>query len=264
MGLCAWDDRADATLGCPAARAVRGLGGCAPGGRLRPGSTVEPRTWSSCSRCRPEHRLTRDEVVEALWPHLGAKAGVANLHKAAHYARKALGWPRGDRAASRRGGARPAAPRRDRRRAARGRRLATRASPPSCCPTIAMRSGPPCTVSGSRAAARQRCGARVAGRSCCAHDPADEEINRALCASSRRPAIAPRRYASSGGCASALAALGLTPSEETLSLFREISRGEPVRAPTRPSAADARPRPGAGRRAQGARRDRARHRVAPC
>ena len=41
----------------------------------------------------PGHRLTRDEVVEALWPHLGAKAGVANLHKAAYYARKALGWP---------------------------------------------------------------------------------------------------------------------------------------------------------------------------
>ena len=39
----------------------------------------------------PRHRLTRDQVVEALWPHLGAKAGVANLHKAAYYARKALG-----------------------------------------------------------------------------------------------------------------------------------------------------------------------------
>src|SRR6188472_3249513 len=41
----------------------------------------------------PEHRLTRDEVVEALWPHLGAKAGMANLHKAAYHARRALGWP---------------------------------------------------------------------------------------------------------------------------------------------------------------------------
>lgn len=41
----------------------------------------------------PGHRMTRDQVVEALWPHLGAKAGVANLHKAAYYARKALGWP---------------------------------------------------------------------------------------------------------------------------------------------------------------------------
>ena len=41
----------------------------------------------------PEHRLTRDEVIEALWPKLSATAGVANLHKAAHYARRALGWP---------------------------------------------------------------------------------------------------------------------------------------------------------------------------
>ena len=41
----------------------------------------------------PGHRLTRDQVVDALWPHLGAKAGVANLHKAAYHARKALGWP---------------------------------------------------------------------------------------------------------------------------------------------------------------------------
>src|SRR5829696_7740792 len=29
------------------------------------------------------HRLTRDEVVEALWPHLEAEAGAANLRKAA-------------------------------------------------------------------------------------------------------------------------------------------------------------------------------------
>ena len=40
----------------------------------------------------PGHRMTRDQVVEALWPHLRAEAGVANLHKAAYYARKALGW----------------------------------------------------------------------------------------------------------------------------------------------------------------------------
>ncbi|HEU4977011.1 MAG TPA: AAA family ATPase [Baekduia sp.] len=39
-------------------------------------------------------RLPRDAVVEALWPHLGAEAGLANLHKAAHHARRALGEPR--------------------------------------------------------------------------------------------------------------------------------------------------------------------------
>jgi DNA-binding SARP family transcriptional activator/tetratricopeptide (TPR) repeat protein len=36
------------------------------------------------------HRLTRDQVVEALWPHLGIDAGGANLRKAAHHARQAL------------------------------------------------------------------------------------------------------------------------------------------------------------------------------
>jgi DNA-binding SARP family transcriptional activator/tetratricopeptide (TPR) repeat protein len=39
------------------------------------------------------HRLTRDQVVEALWPHLEVEAGAANLRKAAHYARQALADP---------------------------------------------------------------------------------------------------------------------------------------------------------------------------
>ncbi|MFL5824943.1 MAG: ATP-binding protein [Thermoleophilaceae bacterium] len=39
------------------------------------------------------HRLTRDQVIEGLWPHLEVEAGAANLRKAAHYARQALGSP---------------------------------------------------------------------------------------------------------------------------------------------------------------------------
>jgi DNA-binding SARP family transcriptional activator len=39
----------------------------------------------------PGHRLLRDEVLEALWPDLDPAAGAANLHKAAHHARRALG-----------------------------------------------------------------------------------------------------------------------------------------------------------------------------
>jgi DNA-binding SARP family transcriptional activator len=39
----------------------------------------------------PGRRLSRDEVVELLWPSLDAEAGFANLHKAAHHARRALG-----------------------------------------------------------------------------------------------------------------------------------------------------------------------------
>jgi DNA-binding SARP family transcriptional activator/tetratricopeptide (TPR) repeat protein len=36
-------------------------------------------------------RLARDRVIEALWPTLDAQAGAANLRKAAHHARQALG-----------------------------------------------------------------------------------------------------------------------------------------------------------------------------
>jgi DNA-binding SARP family transcriptional activator/tetratricopeptide (TPR) repeat protein len=41
----------------------------------------------------PRHRLVRDQVIEALWPHLDVVAAGANLRKAAHYARRALGDP---------------------------------------------------------------------------------------------------------------------------------------------------------------------------
>ena len=42
--------------------------------------------------CLQQHqRLTRDEVIDALWPQLEPEAGAANLRKAAHHARQALG-----------------------------------------------------------------------------------------------------------------------------------------------------------------------------
>ena len=40
---------------------------------------------------QPRHRMTRDEVIDALWPQLEPEAGAANLRKAAHHARQALG-----------------------------------------------------------------------------------------------------------------------------------------------------------------------------
>src|SRR5919199_1786912 len=39
----------------------------------------------------PGHRMSRDEVLESLWPRLGVTAAASNLHKAASYARRALG-----------------------------------------------------------------------------------------------------------------------------------------------------------------------------
>lgn len=38
-----------------------------------------------------DRRLVRDRVLEHLWPHLDGRAGAANLRKAAHHARRALG-----------------------------------------------------------------------------------------------------------------------------------------------------------------------------
>lgn len=40
---------------------------------------------------QPHQRLTRDQVIDALWPQLEPEAGAANLRKAAHHARHALG-----------------------------------------------------------------------------------------------------------------------------------------------------------------------------
>jgi len=36
------------------------------------------------------HAVARDEVIEALWPHLEPTAAASNLRKAAHFARRAL------------------------------------------------------------------------------------------------------------------------------------------------------------------------------
>jgi DNA-binding SARP family transcriptional activator/tetratricopeptide (TPR) repeat protein len=39
----------------------------------------------------PRHRLTREQAIDSLWPDLAPEAGAANLRKAAHHARQALG-----------------------------------------------------------------------------------------------------------------------------------------------------------------------------
>ena len=113
----------------------------------------------------PGHRMTRDQVVEALWPHLGAKAGVANLHKAAYYARKALGWPE---AIVVRHGVVALAP--EDRVETDVERLEKRVDGTvrwrSCCPRTATRSGSSSTATGSPSCARRRFGARAGGRSC--------------------------------------------------------------------------------------------------
>jgi DNA-binding SARP family transcriptional activator len=180
----------------------------------------------------PGHRLTRDEVVEALWPHLGAKAGVGNLHKAAYYARRALGWPE---AIVVRHGVVALAP--EHRVETDVERLEASGGwdgeVAELLPedryeewTVEHRE----RLAGRRAAALRRQGR---WEELLAIDPADEEITRALMR--QRAAVGDRAAAARQfrRLREALAELGLTPSEESLSLYREISHGDPVHAPTR-------------------------------
>jgi DNA-binding SARP family transcriptional activator len=174
------------------------------------------------------HRMPRDEVLEMLWPQLGADAAASNLHKAASYARRALG----DRGAVvLRGGVVELAPAAevttDVERFERGDDSAYRGE---------LLPDEPYTQWAIDARTRLR-DRRVAvmrseGRwdDVLREDAADEEAHRALM----------RRHVASGDRLAAarqfrllrdeLALLGVEPSEETLALQRELTRGPAVRA----------------------------------
>lgn len=63
------------------------------------GAEVAAQRWPSLRSAQlvqllclaPQRRMTRDRVVDTLWPQLEPDAGAANLRKAAHHARQALG-----------------------------------------------------------------------------------------------------------------------------------------------------------------------------
>ncbi|MEO7152540.1 MAG: AAA family ATPase [Burkholderiaceae bacterium] len=63
------------------------------------GAELAPDRWPSLRAThlvqllslQPQRRLTRDQVIDALWPQLEPDPGSANLRKAAHHARHALG-----------------------------------------------------------------------------------------------------------------------------------------------------------------------------
>ncbi|MEO6030944.1 MAG: AAA family ATPase [Burkholderiaceae bacterium] len=63
------------------------------------GAEIPPERWPSLRAAQlvqllslaPRQRLTRDRVIDTLWPQLGPDAGAANLRKAVHHARQALG-----------------------------------------------------------------------------------------------------------------------------------------------------------------------------
>src|SRR4051812_33201188 len=176
----------------------------------------------------PRHRMPREEVLEMLWPRLGADAAASNLHKAASYARRALGDRGG---VVLRGGVVELAPAAevttDVERFERGDDSAYGGQ---LLPDQAYEQW----TLGPRARLRERALAvmRSQGRweEVLREDPADEEAHRACM----------RRYAASGDRRAAgrqfrllrdeLARLGAEPSEETLALQHELTRGPAVRA----------------------------------
>jgi DNA-binding SARP family transcriptional activator len=176
----------------------------------------------------PGRRLSRDEVLELLWPKLGAEAAASNLHKAASYARRALG----DRSAVvLRRGVVELAPNAevttDVERFERGDDAAYRGDLLPDEPYAEWTLGP-------RAALRERRLAvmRSQGRweDVLQEDPADEEAHRALMrlrvANGDRPGAA-RQFRK---LREELSRVGVEPSSETLALQREVTRGPPVHA----------------------------------
>ena len=71
---------------------------------------------------QPEHRLPREQLIDLLWPDLLVDEAAPRLHKAAHYARTALGVRGRRRSVGRDGLPGPGRGRHDRRRAVRGER----------------------------------------------------------------------------------------------------------------------------------------------
>jgi len=172
--------------------------------------------------------MPRDEVFEALWPQLGADAAAPNLHKAASYARRALGERD---AVVLRGGVVELAPAAevttDVERFEAGDDSAYGGDLLPDEPYEEWLLAPRARLRERRLAVM-----RSEGRwdDVLGEDPADEEAHRALMrrhvASGDRPAAA-RQFRL---LRDELSRLGAEPSEETLALQRELTRGPAVRA----------------------------------
>jgi DNA-binding SARP family transcriptional activator len=179
----------------------------------------------------PGHRMPRDQVLDALWSHLGADAAAANLHKAASYARRALG----ERAAIvlARGVVELAPDAEVITDVERFERGDDAAYAGELLPDEPYAQW----TLGTRARLRERRLAvmRAEGRweDVLREEPADEETHRALmrrhAAGGDRPAAA-RQFSL---LRDELALLGAEPSEEALALHRELTRGPALRAARR-------------------------------
>jgi DNA-binding SARP family transcriptional activator/pimeloyl-ACP methyl ester carboxylesterase len=187
------------------------------------------------------HRLHREQVIDALWPDLLPDAGAANVRKAAHYARAALGskeavvlrqdevalWPDAEISV-------------DADRFETDGQSALRAGNPETCAAIADRYGgellPDRRYEDWAAERRRELRAlhlqllRRAGlwEQVVLEEPTDEPAHRALM----------RMYADAGNRSAALeqyhrlrealAGLGLDPTDATQTLYREIAHAPPA------------------------------------
>ena len=174
----------------------------------------------------PGHRMPRDGVLEMLWPNLGAGAAASNLHKAASYARDALG----DRnAVVLRGGVVALAPAAevtvDVERFERGEDSVYGGELLPDEPYEDWTLGPRARLR-ERHVAVMRAGERW--EEVLREDAADEEAHRALMrrclARGDRPGAA-RQFRL---LRDELSRIGAEPSEETLALQRELTRGPAV------------------------------------
>jgi DNA-binding SARP family transcriptional activator/pimeloyl-ACP methyl ester carboxylesterase len=192
----------------------------------------------------PRHRLHREQIIDALWPDLPPDAGAANLRKAAHHARAALGWKE---AVVLRQGQVSLWPDAelvvDVERFETEGKLALRAGAADACAAVAGRyPGELLPDQRYEDWAGERRGdvralylqlLRRAGlwEQVVAEEPTDEPAHRALM----------RMYADAGNRSAAVeqyhrlgvavAGLGLQPTEETQALYREVRDASPAASP---------------------------------
>jgi DNA-binding SARP family transcriptional activator/pimeloyl-ACP methyl ester carboxylesterase len=188
----------------------------------------------------PRHRLRREQVIDALWPDLAPDAGAANLRKAAHYARAALGskdavvlrqgqvslWPDAELAV-------------DAERFETEGKLALKAGVAEACAAVAgSYRGELLPDQRYQDWAGERCRAvrtlylqllRRAGlwEQVVGEEPTDEPAHRALMhmyADAGNRSAAVEQY---HRLAAALDGLGLQPTEQTQSLYRELLHAWP-------------------------------------
>lgn len=177
----------------------------------------------------PSHRVARDRVLDALWPHLTPQAAAAALHKAAHYARRTLGWPE---ALTLSGGVVALAP--DARITTDVERFEAgddAAYAGDLLPDDLYESWAEDDRDRLRALALQRL--RAAGRwdDVLALDPADEEAHRGRIRAAAQAGDRAAVVRSYTHLRTELARLGTQPSPVTERLFRDVSRGPAAVAP---------------------------------